>query len=35
MSVYVNRIHMFAICVNTSCNLNKSVEHESVCNGTG
>ena len=28
MSVYVNRIHMFAICVNISCNLNKSIEHE-------
>ena len=22
---------MFAICVNTSCNLNKSIEHERAC----
>ena len=22
---------MFAVCVNTSCNLNKSIEHEWAC----
>ena len=26
--VYVNKIRMFAICVNTSCNVNKFIEHE-------
>ena len=32
-TIYVNKAHMFGICVNTSCNLNKFCKNGRACNG--